>query len=179
MKLNNLKYIFVIIIMFLMTGSALAQNVSKTGYKVRAKGRQLVITYQGKAHLLNTAKEVDAEKVTGTNILFAARKNNFTYLVIDVIGQSRAKQNDRQCGAGEENDFLWIKLDANWKVTAIKSIRYESCWASTSSENFKITGNLMSVEIANFRENTDSKVSYNAAEPEKGFKIETKAMDKN
>lgn len=178
MKLNNLKYISIIIIVFLTGSLAFAQKASKTAYKVRAKGRQLVITYQGKAHTLNTTEQVDAAKVTETKILFASRKGDFMYLVIDVMGQSREKLNDRQCGAGEEGNFLWVKLDSGWRIAGIKSIAYESCWTSTSSDNYKINASTMSIEISDFSRDIESKVSYNAGEPEKGFKIEEKAISK-
>src|SRR5215217_1049216 len=102
MKINTLKSISIIIVMLLISSFALsAQKSPKTQYKVRAKGLKLVVTYQGKPHTLNTSEQIDAAKVTDTEILFADRKDGFTYLVVAVGGQSRENENDRQCGAGE------------------------------------------------------------------------------
>ncbi len=178
MKINNLKCISIIIAALLLSSFAFAQK-SKTAYKVRAKGVTLVVTYQGKAHTLNTAEQIDAAKVTDTEILFANRKADFTYLVIAVGGQSKAKQDDRQCGAGEEDNLLWIKLDSKWKIADIKSIRYESCWSPTTSEDgYKIKGNTLTIQISDFHRDVDALVSYNANEPEKGFIIKETAIEK-
>ena len=136
MKINQLKYISIVAITLLITCFAFAQkSPAKTAFKVRAKGLKLIVTYQGRAHTLNATEQIDAAKVTNTEILFANRKEDFTYLVVDVIGQSKAKQDDRQCGAGTESNLLWIKLDSAWKVADIKSVRYESCWSSTTSDD--------------------------------------------
>src|SRR4051812_7588894 len=152
MKLFNLKYISIIAAALLLSSSlAFAQKSSKTAYKVRAKGLRLVVTFQGKTHLLNTTEQIDAAKITDTEILFANRKADFTYLVIAVGGSSKAKSDDRQCGAGEEDNLLWIKLDSAWKITDIKSVRYESCWSPTTSDDgYKIKNNTLTIAITDF-----------------------------
>lgn len=174
-----MKTIIIFIVIFLASSLAFGQKTKKDIYKARAKGYQLVITYQGKTHTLKTtSEEIAAEKVTDTEILFANRKDNFTYLVVDVIGQSRAKQNDRQCGAGTESNLIWIKLDAKWQIADIKSERYESCWSSiTSTDGYKITGKILSIELDNFRDDLNIKLIYNADKPEEGFQLEKKALN--
>lgn len=176
MEINSLKYIFIVSLTLLITTFAFAQ---KSAYKVRAKGLKLIVTYQGKAHTLNTTEQIDAAKITDTAVLFANRKDDFTYLVADVIGQSKVKQDDRQCGAGTESNLLWIKLDAAWKVADIKSVRYESCWSpTTSEEGYKIKNNALTINISDFHRDIDAIVSYNASEPEKGFIIKELAIEK-
>ena len=180
MKINNLKYVSIVALILLITSFAFAQKSAKsTTYKVHAKGLKLIVTYQGKAHTLNTSEQIDAAKVTDTEILFTNRKDNFTYLVVDVIGQSKAKQDDHQCGAGTESNLIWIKLDAAWKVVDIKSVRYESCWSTTTSEEgYKIKNNTLTINISDFHRDVDAIVSYNASEPEKGFIIKELAIEK-
>jgi hypothetical protein len=179
MKINSLKGISIAAIILLLTSFVMAQKASKTGYKVRAGGLKLVVTYQGKPHILNTTEQIDAAKITDTEILFANRKDNFTYLVIAVGGPSKAKSDDRQCGAGEEDNLLWIKLDSKWKIEDIKSVRYESCWApTTSDEGYKIKNNTLTIHITDFHRDVDALVSYSANEPEKGFKITELAIEK-
>ena len=175
-----MKFLIFLTVLFFACGSLYGQKQAKDNYKIRAKGRQLIVTFQGKTHRLNTIEQVDAEKVTDTEIIFAGRKDNFTYLVVDVSGQSRAKQNDRQCGAGIESNLIWIKLDSAWKIAAIKSVRYESCWSSVSSdEGYKITGKSLFIELNNFREKQLVRLSYNSNEPERGFQIEQKTLNDN
>jgi hypothetical protein len=173
-----MKTIIIFIVIFLASSLAFGQKAKKDVYKIRAKGRQLVVTYQGKAHALDASEQIDAAKITSAKILFADRKDDFTYLVVDVFGWSRDKQNDRQCGAGEETNLIWIKLDAKWKISDIKSERYESCWSPTNSDDgYKINGKTLSIEINNFRREKDVTLYYYADQPEKGFQIEEKPVD--
>lgn len=175
-----MKPAIVLFVLFIICGSVLGQKQFNDGYKIRAKGRRLIVTFQGKPHWLDATEQIDAEKVTEIEILFAGRRENFTYLVVDVSGQSRNKQNDRQCGAGIESNLIWIKLDSEWKISGINSVRYESCRSSVSSdEGYKITDKTLSIELNDFRENRRINLSYNADEPEKGFQIERKNLDDN
>lgn len=167
-----------IALIFLFSAVAFGQNSKKDVYKIRAKGGQLVVTFQGKAHALDASEQIDAAKITGTQILFASRRDDFTYLLVDVSGQSREKQNNRQCGAGTEANLIWIKLDAKWQIADIKSERYESCWSSVSSnEGYKISGKTLTVEFDNFRDERSVKLLYNADEPEKGLQKEEKPLE--
>ena len=167
----NLKIRFSLafsILVFAAVGFAFGQ---KQEYKIRAKGGKIIVSYKSKAHALDLKDAIDAAKITETEILFAARRAGFIYLVIDVSGQSKVKQDNRQCGAGTEANLIWIKLDAAWKVVDSRSVRYESCWSSVSNDNYKKTNNSMYIEIDNFRDDVSIKLAYNADEPEKGFQI--------
>jgi len=174
-----MKTIIIFIVIFSASTLAFGQKAKKDVYKIRARGFQLVLTYQGKTHTIKTTSEqIDAAKVTGAEILFANRKDDFTYLVVDVSGQSREKENDRQCGAGTEANLIWIKLDAKWQIADMKSERYESCWSSvTSNDGYKIAGNTLSIEFDNFRDDLNIKLFYNADKPENGFQLEKKALN--
>lgn len=163
-----MKFSFLIVFILSAAGFISAQtNV----YKIRAKNRQIVITYKGKSHIFNLDDKIDAA------ILFADRKAQFVYLVLDISGQSKIKEDNRQCGAGIESNFIWIKLDANWKILDSKSVRYESCWSSISNDNYQKQGSKMSIEIRNFRDDLDIKLFYNSEEPEKGFQISEKPLE--
>ena len=157
-----------------------AQTYEKNGYRVRVKGTRLIVKYRGQARRLGTAGRIDAAKVTGTEILFADQKDGFTYLVIDVVGQSREKQNDRQCGAGTEANLLWLKLDEKLLLAGVDSARYESCWSAIEmGDGVRIAGRKLQIEFENFRENVRVKLTYNADEPEKGFQIEQTGLKEN
>lgn len=178
MKNRNIKF-FIIFLSFYYSaaGFTFAQN-SKP--KIRIKNDNLIFSFQGKAQRLNIRAQIDAEKITDAEILFINPRNDFIYLVISVCGQSREKQNDRQCGAGVECNLIWIKLDSKRQIVGVNSLRYESCWSSaTSNDGYKINGNNLTIEFDNFREKLNYKVSYNADEAEKGFKIEKMALEEN
>lgn len=170
-----MKHLLTVLVLLFAVNFAFAQ---KSEYTIRARNERLLIKYKGKAHRLVLRDKIDAAKITDTKILFANRKGGFTYLVVDVSGDSKEESDDRQCGAGTEANLIWIKLDAAWKIADARSARYESCWSPTNSyDGYKIEGNLLTIEINSYRTNIDAKLSYNADEPEKGFRIEEKASE--
>lgn len=169
-----MKYLSTVLVLFLTANFAFGQ---KSAYTIRRQNRQLIVKYQGKAHTLKLGDKIDAAKITDTEILFANRQGAFTYLVIDVSGQSKEKSDDRQCGAGIESNLIWMKLDAAWKIVEAQSERYESCWSGiTSDDGYRIKGNTLIIEFDNFRENINVKLAYNADEPEKGFQKQSAAL---
>ncbi|HEY0427259.1 MAG TPA: hypothetical protein VGC76_05595 [Pyrinomonadaceae bacterium] len=170
--------IIVSVIFWLIVGFAFGQTSKKTVYKLRVKNNALVLSYQNKSHKLNLAKQIDAAKIDEAEVLFANRANNFTYLVIDVTGMSKEKSDDRQCGAGVESNLIWVKLNASWRVSAADSVLYESCWLPiTSHDSFKISDDNLTLVYENLRNDTEITVSYNAAQPEKGFVKKTAAVN--
>lgn len=178
MKMLRNISILMLAIALLMQSSAQAQNGSgQSGIKARGRGTKLILTSQGKSHALDVRESIDAAKLDDTSILFATRRPDFTYLLIDACGPSRLKSSDRQCGAGRECNLLWIKLSQDWKISNIKSVRYESCWAPVSSDDgYKINGHILQMEYRNFREEKSYKLTYDADRPESGFVIEESAI---
>jgi hypothetical protein len=170
--------IIIAVVFWFVVGFAFGQSDQKTEYRLRFKNNDLTVKYKGKSHTLKVADKIDAAKVTEAEILFVNRKDEFTYLVVAVSGDSRDESNDRQCGAGVESNLLWIKLDSSWQIKDINSARYESCWSSvTSQDGYKIAGKTLTIEFDNFRDDVNVKLSYNAEQPEKGFQTEQKALD--
>jgi hypothetical protein len=151
-----------------------AQNVSaQTEIKARARGRKLVLTSRGKSHVLDVSESVGAARLEDASVLFATRRGDFTYLLVSACGSSKAKPDARQCGAGTECNLLWLKLNAGWQMSEIKSALYESCWLSiTSTDGYKVSGNRLSLEYDNFSKKVNAKLTYNADEPESGFLVE-------
>jgi hypothetical protein len=175
-----MKTAILLIILCFAASLSFGQKSNDPAYKIRARRGGISVTFQGKAHWLNVGAEIDAAKITETELLFAAQKDGFRYLVIDVSGQSKDPEDDRQCGAGVEANLLWIKLDSKWKISAVKSVRYESCWSSISlNDSFKISGNSLNIEFDNFRDDVNVKVTYNSDQPEKGFQIEETKLKEN
>ncbi|HEY0458575.1 MAG TPA: hypothetical protein VGC97_05435 [Pyrinomonadaceae bacterium] len=161
--------IFIIILLFAVN-LTFAQKSKVADYKIRAAKRAVTITFKGKARWLDVRKQIDAARITDTELMFANEKAGFRYLVIDITGDSRDSDFDRQCGAGTESNLIWLKLDAAWKILDVKSVRYQSCWSGTDlNEPFTRTQNSLNVDFADSRENMSVKLTYNADEPEKGF----------
>ncbi len=179
MRTRRIGYVSLLLILFAAC-SVVAQDRVRSSFKVRTRGLDLEISFAGKRHLFATRDQTDAAKLTETEILFAIRKGVFRYLLINVIGQSKKVRDDRQCGAGTEANLLWVKVDKTWRLVNKESVRYESCWSPTTSEDdFKIKNKRLTIEIADFRREVDSLVSCDANKPEKGLNIVETPMKKN
>lgn len=166
-----MKYIFLIAVLCFAI-PVRAQKSRDPAYQIGAKNRGLIVTYRKKKHRFDVGEHIDAAKITETELLFLTEKDGFRYLLIDVSGGSRAKPNDRQCGAGVESNLLLLKLDAGWKMHDVKSVRYQSCWSGIElDEPFKITKNSLHFSFDNIRDKLSVSVFYDADEPEKGFQI--------
>lgn len=172
-----MKTVIFVIALFITTGGAFGQKSADPAYKIRVAKGGVTVAFQGKAHRLLVGAHIDAAKVKSAEVLFAGEKDGVRYLVIDVSGDSRDGNYDRQCGAGIESNLLWLKLDAAWNILDVKSVRYQSCWSGTDlNEPFKFTKKTLDVEFDNIRDNLNIKLTYNAEEPEKGFQIRETAL---
>jgi hypothetical protein len=176
-KLTNIT-ILTLVLALPVQSSAQAQSASaQSAIKARGRGTKLILTSLGKRHVLDVSRSIDAAKLDEASVLFATRRQDFLYLLIDACGSSKLKPDDRQCGAGEECNLLWIKLSTTWQINDIKAVRYESCWAPiTSNEGYKIKGNTLQMDYSDFREKKEYKLTYDANRPEGGFHIEESAM---
>lgn len=163
----------------LVQGGAQAQNRSgQSSIKARGRGRKLVLVNQGKSHLLDVSESTDAAKLDDVSVLFETRRTDFTYLLVAACGPSKLKPDDRQCGAGMECNLLWIKLTRGWQIGEMKSVRYESCWSPiTSTDGYRISGNTLRMEYSDFRKMINYKLTYDAAQPEKGFQTEESPIE--
>jgi hypothetical protein len=63
-------------------------------------------------------------------------------------------------------------------VQDAKSVRYESCWASTTPDDdgYKISGRTLTITFDNFREDVKVKLVYDAARPERGLLVESSPL---
>jgi hypothetical protein len=174
-----MKTAIIAIILCFAASLAFGQSSTNPAYKIRAAKGGVTVTFQGKAHWLDVKEHIDAAKVKSTGVWFANLKNGFRYLVIEVSGDSRDSDYDRQCGAGMESNFIWLKLSATWKIVDLKSVRPQSCWAGVDMDGpFKVTKTAMTMEFTNSRDDVRTKLTYNADEPEKGFQIEETKIDR-
>ncbi len=141
--------------------------------KIRPRGRNLVISDRGKAHLMNVSKSIGAARLEDAIVIFAARRTDFTYLLINACGPSKLQPDARQCGAGGECNLLWLKLSGAWDIVEIKSVVYESCWSAvTSTDGLEIKGNTLKLDYDDFTNNKHVNLNYDSERPEQGIKVE-------
>jgi hypothetical protein len=147
---------------------------------VRAKGRRaVVVTERGRAHTFDLSKQIDAMRIEEASVLFLSRAGGFTYLLLDVCGLSKVPPDDRQCGAGIECNIVWLKLDAGWRVRGAQNQRYESCWASISSdEGLKVQGRHLTLVLDDFSAEVHRDITYDADNPDAGLLVKQTPLPK-
>lgn len=170
-----------LLVSILLTSSiALAQAAAPEGaqIKLRGRGRSILLT-SGKVHrVLNVQEQISAARLDEVKLLLVTSRQDFTYLLVDACGPSKAVPDARRCGAADECGLLWIKLDSAWKISDIKAARYESCWrSSSSSDGYKISGQRLSMEYDDFSERKHYKLSYDAEQPERGLNLEESTLE--
>ena len=150
------------------------------GVSVRAKGRRTVVVRErGRSHTLDLKGQVDAMRIEEVSAPLLARAGGFTYLLLDVCGLSKVPPGDGMCGAGTECNVVWLKLDAAWRVRGAQNQRYESCWASvTSDEGPKVDGRRLTLTVQDFREEVRREVTYDADAPEAGLTVKQTPLPK-
>lgn len=153
-------------------------DARKPKVTLRGKGQTLVLMSGGTRRTYPLKDRILAARLDEVKLVFVSRVLSFTYLVVDACGPSKLVPDARQCGAANECSLLWIKLDGAWKMSEIKSARYESCWQSaSSSDGYKVNGRKLSMEYDDFSEKKNYKLSYDAEQPERGFQIEEAALE--
>ena len=169
--------LFALCVACAQTGAGAAPQGS---VKVRAKGRRsVVVTERGHAHTLNLTEQIDAARIEEVSVLFLSRAEGFTYLLLDVCGLSKVPPDDRQCGAGTECNIVWLKLDGAWRVRGAQNQRYESCWASVSSEEgLKVQGRHLTLVLDDFSADVHREVAYDADNPEAGLTVKQTPIPK-
>lgn len=174
----KLKIILFVLILS-ASSTVFAQTSSdKSQIKLRGKGQSLILTSGAVRRTLNVKEQIHAARLDEVKLLLVTRRASFTYLLVDACGPSKAKPDAKRCGAADECGLLWIKLDAAWKISDIKSARYESCWQSSSStDGYKIDGQKLRMEYDDFSERKHYKLSYDAGQPEQGFDLEESPLE--
>jgi hypothetical protein len=181
MKMRKSLSILIIAVALLVQSGTQAQNTyTQSGIKARGRGTRLILKSLGKTHVVDVNGKIDAAKLDDVEILFATRRPPFIYLLVAACGSSKLKSDDRQCGAGQECNLLWIKLNDNWRIADIKSVHYESCWTYiTSTDGYKIKDNTLEMEYNDFNQKKNYKLTYDASRPENGFTLEESPITDN
>ena len=121
--------------------------------------------------------KVGAARIEEAKLLLVTRRGEFVYLLFDVCGLSKRRPDDRMCGAGQECNVVWAKLDGRRKVADARSELYESCWLPITSEGGpEIKGRRLLLTVDDLREWVRKEVGYDAEKPEEGLTLKSSAM---
>ena len=150
------------------------------GIRLRVTGRRVVVKERGRDHALDIWKHIEAARIARASEIFLTRKGEFIYLLLQVCGPSKAKPDDHECGAGDECDLIWLKLDGAWRERDAKSVRFDSCWSPIASyDGLKVSGRTAALEYDDLRDNTQHELTYDADKPEEGLKDESHPLPKD
>jgi hypothetical protein len=145
--------------------------------RVSGDGRNIAFVERGRAHTLTLGDKVSAARIEEAKLLLGTQREEFTYLLIDVCGLSKRTPDDRMCGAGQECNVVWVKLDRRRKVADARSELYESCWLPVSAEEGPaIVGRRLLLKVDDLREWIRKEVGYDADRPDEGLTLKSSAM---
>ena len=176
-KLSALALALLALLPFQAAASRLTAKPAAALVKLRVRGRRVLLTAGGRTQTLALGDKISSARLDSVKLIFITRRAGFVYLLADARGQSKLKPDMHECGAGEEFDLVWLKLTARWQLVEARSARYESCWGSvTSDDGYKIEKRVLRVAYSDFKWKRESRLSYDADQPERGFTLEESEM---
>jgi hypothetical protein len=155
-----------------LVAAALGQKGTQSGtplgarIKIHWQGSTAYFREGGSSHEISIREQFEAVRLDTVILQSAKEANGFIYLLLDVTGPSKLPRDSHQCGAGNESDLIWLKLDKNWKLLDAKNFRYDSCWSSVSViDPPKWQGDTLKVTTI------DNVAIYSYKHPEEGLKV--------
>lgn len=147
--------------------------------RVTAQHKTIVVHESAKEHEFDFDDDLEFSEIDSVRLLFQNRAKDELYLLMYVVGASTGGGNG-PCGAGQEEYLIWMALDAKWQKDDQKLEVIASCLeniGSVESESYAIKkGKLIAeyIEYKEDRENVQNTLTYDSAEPDKGWTIERK-----
>lgn len=175
----------VLIAIFLCSAGLVAQSgdlpseSSDSVQRVTAHDKAIVAHEGGKEHEFDFDDVLQLSEIDTVRLLFQNRMKDELYLLLHVIGPSTGGGNG-QCGAGQEGYLIWMALDAKWQKDDQKLELIASCFeniGSLDTESYAIKQGKLVAEYIEYKEdseNVQNTLTYDSAEPDKGWTIERK-----
>lgn len=135
--------------------------------KMHWKGDTVSFLEAGQTHDVSIKEQFQAVQLEKVILQSAKESNGFIYLLLDVTGPSKLPRDSHQCGAGNESNLIWLKLDKSWKQVDVKTFLYDSCWTDSAAmiDPPKWTGDTLKVTTVN------KVATYSYRTPDEGLKI--------
>jgi hypothetical protein len=145
--------------------------VSKRGANLILKNKTL------KLHAL-----CDCSRINKAQIISQTKRAANYYVVLTISGPSHEGNPSSYCGAGTEENLVWLKLDNQLKVLDSKKHLVESCYKSIDRLidqpvlSMNLETNKMQGQFNSYPQMMSYSVSYDPAVPEEGFSVISKAI---
>jgi hypothetical protein len=142
--------------------------------KVTAAQKTLILHEHGQKHAYRFEdRELVMYVVGEVKLISQSRVDGSLYVVLDARGPSRGSAMG-QCGAGEEEYLVWLKLDDKWELLDKKLELIASCFSTIESreeEPYEIHEGKLTADYINYSEKVQAHLNYDFAKPEKGWEI--------
>ncbi len=139
-----------------------------------------VVVSSGEAHLtfadyssgirLDLKPFTSADAVDKAEILFESTENRLSYVVLRITGPSVLGGGSGYCGAGEEENLVWMKISST-ALLDVRAVRNRSCVFSIEPETFELTGDGLKTDFTDYTENKKFTLLYDGKSPEEGFTV--------
>jgi hypothetical protein len=156
-----------------------ASDRSDSVERVTAHDKTIVVHESGKEHEFDFDDDLGFSEIDSVRLLFQNRAKNELYLFMDVVGPSTGGGNG-PCGAGQEEYLIWMALDAKWQKDDQKLELIASCFENIGGLNpdsYTIKHEKLVAEYIQYKEdseNVQNTLTYDSAEPAKGWTIQRK-----
>jgi hypothetical protein len=112
-----------------------------------------------------------AAVIKDAKVLFAIAKGDISYVVVGLAGPTLASGGLGHCGAGEEENLVWLKV-SHADVLDVRSVRVASCAFTIEALDEPTPGPKgLTLEYESYSERQRYTLGFDAAAPEKGLSI--------
>jgi len=145
-----------------------------------------VVVSHGAAHLVfahDSENGLDLKPFSGSvtiehaKILFRKSAGDLTYLVIQIEGPTMLNGGSHPCGAGSEENIVWIKLLSR-EVVDLRTVLYYSCTFSIDGDGDPVKNDTLEIHYSSYVEDKDFILRYDNKAPELGFVLSMKPHEK-
>src|SRR6266540_5760860 len=112
-----------------------------------------------------------AATIEQAEILFENNLKDISYVVVHLAGPTKNNGGGGYCGAGTEENLVWIKL-SHTVILDVRSILYSSCAFSIEPTQLpEATTRGLHVDYVSYSEGRDFRATYDDTSPENGFVV--------
>ena len=116
-----------------------------------------------------------ASLITKADILFASQKDRVSYVVIFLSGPTRENGSSGYCGAGMEENLVWMKLSANW-ILEVRGVLVSSCAVTIEGESPRVNNDGIKLKFSSYPEGKQFNLIFDSKAPEQGFQISSHSL---
>jgi len=121
--------------------------------------------------IYNLRKYISSSKTISYDLFDFQKKSNAYYLLFSVYGYTNWPQSMGYCGAGYEEELVYVKLDRELNLLKVQTEVIHSCGLQVQLYNFDSTESKIELNCFEYRKPSKFTISYNKANPETGLKV--------